>query len=966
MALMASREDNAKILEGQEAGTAMESAEERLIGDSSMPRSADEFARTRRITPMVRQYLELKKAHPDCVLFYRLGDFYECFFEDALTASKLLEITLTGRGKGRDRFPMAGIPHHAARSYIGRLVEAGHRVALCEQTEDASAAKGLVRREVVRIITPGMVVDDEMLDPRSEHLVCALAPRRPGEGWGLALLEISTGSFRVSFLPNDDVLADEVARVRPKEIVLPETVDEARSQYLTAVLPGIAITTREPGLFEHRRCKERLTHHFGVSTLAGFGVSDGPEGEIVVSAAGAVLSYASEANREAAVHVDRLEVYEPGKHLIVDTASRANLEVLETLHGGRRAGSLLGHVDRTVTAMGGRRLRSWLMRPLTDIGLIRRRQGSVAHLASKPSLAEDLHCALRQIVDIERIVGRLAFSQGTPRDMRGLQRSLAMVPVLKGLLSQVSPSPLENSPIGDSNKGNCPEAAAALEGCSKTEDGNASAPELLLELGRKLDPLSDLATLLDRALVDDPPATAREGGLIRRGYDPDLDELIHLATHGKDYLLRLEADEKSRTGVSSLKIRHNRVFGYYIEVTKANLHLVPDDYVRKQTTANAERFITPQLQEWERKILTAEEKRRALELRIFEEIRLRLLEDAGPLRAVADRIADIDCLLSLAKVAADLDWCCPHVDESRDLIIEDGRHPVVEAALRSEGGETYVPSDVTLESDKFLMIVTGPNMAGKSTVLRMAALVVLLAQSGSFVPARKARVGVCDRIFTRVGASDDLAGGRSTFMVEMTETAAILNQATRRSLVVLDEIGRGTSTFDGLSIAWSVAEDLHDRLGCKTMFATHYHELTDLAKERDGVVNYTVAVREWNERVVFLRRLVEGAANRSYGIQVARLAGLPRAVLDRASEVLANLESAELDEVGRPALARGGGNKGDAPGQLSLFAQRSSARHDEVESLLSGVEPDTLSPREALDLLYRLKALIDEDRKQSS
>ena len=903
-------------------------------GETKRPPSAEDFARAGRVTPMVRQYLGLKRANPDCLLLYRLGDFYECFFEDALVAAEVLEITLTGRGKGEDRFPMAGIPAHAGRSYIGRLVEAGHRVAICEQVEDAAEAKGLVQREVVQIVTPGMVVDDELLDPRSERMVAAISLDEK-DGGALAFLELSTGAFRATMLEEDSDLAEELVRASPRELIVSDRIPEGRMASLTRRLPGVAITTREPRSFDAREGRSRLERHLRVASLAGFGVPEKKEGDLVVGAAGAVLRYASEASSEAAIHIDRLEVYDPRSYLVLDSTTMANLEVLATFQGGRRKGSLLGYIDKTATAMGGRRLRAWLTRPLSKLSSIEKRQSSVACLVDSSLLSDELHRRLRGFVDIERLLGRLALGHGNGRDLRGLARSLLAVPELKSLLSNGTGSTDSADILGQTS----------------------SSSSFLSEMDSRLDPLSKLASELDRALVDDPPAALRDGGIIRPGYDAELDELVNLSTSGKDHLLEIEAKERKSTGIGSLKVRHNRVFGYYIEVTKPNLHLVPPRYTRKQTTANAERFVTPELQSWEEKVVTADEKRRVLELRLFERLRERVISSSGELGALAEAIADLDATLSLALRALESDWRPPELHSGKDLLIEDGRHPVVEAALRGSG-EAYVPSDVELNGERPLMIVTGPNMSGKSTVMRMAALVVILAHVGSFVPAKRARVGICDRVFTRVGASDDLAGGRSTFMVEMTESAAILNQATERSLVVLDEIGRGTSTFDGLSIAWAVAEDLHDRVRCRALFATHYHELTDLAKEREGVVNFTVAVREWNEEVVFLRRLIPGAANRSYGIQVARLAGLPGSVLDRASEVLANLESAELDDVGRPALAKAADSSAATEGQLSLFKTRSSSSHSELTALLERVDPDSLSPKEALELLYELKGLL--------
>ncbi len=881
-------------------------------------RTADDLRKTGRITPMLAQYLEVKQANADCLVLFRLGDFYECFFEDAVRASELLEITLTARGKGEDRFPMAGIPYHAAKAYLGRLVEAGLKVAVVEQVEDPAEAKGLVRREVTRILTPGMVLEADALDPRTERLVAALAL---GEAGGaVAFLDVSTGALRAAHLASDRGLGDELARAAPRELLFEGEAEGARVAGLAARVPAASLGRGDAEVFgDPRSARGHLLRHLHVDTLAGYGVPDGPEGDLVAVAVAAALRYAARTQKRDAVHADRLSVYHPGDHLVLDDATRANLEVLRSLADGKKQGSLLGIVDKTVTAMGGRRLARWLTWPLKDKQAIVARQDAVAALAEQAVLRDDLRDALREIADLERLVGRLALGQGSARDLKALARSLAVLPELKARLA------------------------------------DAGVAGRLAELATGLDGLPQLRARLDAALVDDPPPTITEGGMLRRGFDPDLDELIELSAHGKDWILRFETTERERTGIGSLKVRYNRVFGYYIEVTKSHLDKVPGDYVRRQTMKGAERYITDELKGYEGKVLSAEEKRKALEHRLFEDLRAEVVGHATSLRERADRVADLDALMALAKVAAEEGWCRPVVDESRELDIEEGRHPVVEAALKRGGAGPFVPCDVSVGGERFLLVITGPNMAGKSTVMRQTALIALLAHVGSFVPAKRARVGLCDRIFTRVGASDNLARGQSTFMVEMTETASILNGATDRSLVILDEIGRGTSTYDGVSIAWAVAEDLHDRVRCRTLFATHYHELTDLAKALAGVANYTVAVREWNGQVVFLRKLVAGAANRSYGIQVARLAGLPVGVLDRAAEVLANLESTELDALGRPALAK---HKGDAEGagQLSLFGGGKRGPSP-LDLAVDEVDPDGLTPREALEWLYKLKKL---------
>jgi DNA mismatch repair protein MutS len=854
-------------------------------------------------TPMMRQYLETKARYPDAILFFRLGDFYEMFFDDAQVAHDVLELTLTSRSKGDDRVPMAGVPFHAARGYVARLVERGYKVAICDQVEDPGPGKAIVRREVTRVITPGMVLDDELLDARADHFLAALAP-----GGGLALLDASTGEFRAAQVEDPQALARELARAAPREVIVPagsELAELARS-----ALPDAFVHEQDAAAFERRRAEVLLKKQLAVATLDAFGLSALPA---AVCAAGAALAYLEGTQLQgAAAHVDRLQVFHPEEHLVLDDATRANLELTRTLMGGKKKGSLLALVDRTATALGGRTLARWISYPLLDLGRISARHDAVEELAARGVLREELHAILRDLGDLERLLGRLALGAGTARDLRALALSLERLPALR----------------------------AQLAGCKAA---------LLAGLVPELEGLDELAALLAGAVVDEPPPTLREGGMFRKGFRPELDELLDISATGKDTIARLEAQERDRTGIGSLKVRYNRVFGYYIEVTKPNLHLVPRDYVRKQTTAGAERFVTPALQEHEEKVLTAEERRIELEKRLFEELRTEVTARATTIRRAAAAVGAADALLSGARVAVELGYVRPVVDDSRGIDIVEGRHPVVE---RSMPGEHFVPNDVSLDGeDRQILVITGPNMAGKSTVLRQTALIALLAQAGSFVPARRARIGRVDRIFCRVGASDNLARGQSTFMVEMVETASILHGATDRSLVVLDEIGRGTSTFDGLSIAWAVAEHLHDRVGARTLFATHYHELTELSRERPRVHNATIAVTEQNGKVVFLRRLVPGGASRSYGIEVARLAGLPAEVIRRAREILGNLEKNELDPEGRAVFAaKGRARRG--PDQLGLFA---APAPDPLAARLREVDVDRLTPIDALLLLRELK-----------
>jgi DNA mismatch repair protein MutS len=867
---------------------------------------------------MLRQYLEQKARYPDALLFFRLGDFYELFFDDAVQASEALQITLTARAKGDDKVPMCGVPHHAARGYVAKLLERGFKVAICDQVEEPGKS-ALVKREVTRVVTPGMVLDDQVLDPREAAYVGAVALAQEGGG-GVALLDASTGDLKVGEAASDERLADELRRAGVRELLLARgEAATARGQALVRAVAA-PLAERDPAEFE--RAEEKLRRRLGVSSLDGFGVGGLSRG---LAAAAAALAYLEDTQRAAPAHVDRVSRLATEEVLLLDEATRANLELERTLAGGKRKGSLLGLLDRSVTGLGGRRVVEWLRWPLLDPRRIGERLEAVEELVGSAVLREDLADALRPVADLERLLSRLALRQGNARDLRALASTLVALPRLAALL------------------------------------GGAGA-KLLRESAAGANGLDELAAHLDRAVAEEPPATLDEGGLVRRGFDAALDRVVAVAEDGKGVIVRLEAEERARTGIGSLKVRYNKVFGYYLEVTRPNLHLVPKEWERRQTTVGGERFVTPALKEFEEQVLGAEEQRFALERKLFEELREQAVAEGSRIRAAASAVATADALLALARVAAERSWSRPAVDSSEVLELEEARHPVVEAMLPPDSGG-FVPNDVRVasagegdEGPGQLHVITGPNMAGKSTVMRQTALAVLLAQMGSYVPAKRARVGLVDRIFTRVGASDDLARGRSTFMVEMTETAAIIHNATRRSLVILDEIGRGTSTFDGVSIAWAVAEHLHDAVGCRTLFATHYHELQDLARERPRVRNLTVAVREVGDQVVFLRRVVPGGASRSYGIEVAKLAGLPAEVLARAREILKNLEALEVDERGHAALARGGARRrGAAISQLGLFGAGAAAPSDPaVETLrreLGTLDLDALRPLDALNLL---------------
>ncbi|HEX6836196.1 MAG TPA: DNA mismatch repair protein MutS [Polyangia bacterium] len=871
----------------------------------------------------MRQYLEIKEAHPDCIVFFRLGDFYEMFFDDAVVVARSLDLTLTSRDKGKENpVPMCGVPHHAARHYLGKLVERGFKVAIAEQVEDPKVAKGIVKRQVVRVVTPGTIIDDEQLEPKAAHYLVALLAE--GGAVGLAHLDVTTGEFAATQLALRD-LVDELARLEPREIVHAHIDHDALAQLQTRIKTAWT-ELPAPGLYNAARAEAELVAALG-RELPRDDKGAPTLGPLALRAALAVVKYAAETQPAGALPLTQLVPYEPSQFLVLDEATRANLELFVTLIGGKKEGALVGVLDETKTSMGGRRLRRWLAAPLRDVAQIRRRHDAVEWLVEHAALRAELRLALSEIYDLERLAGRATLGVASPRDLVALARSLEKLPPVRALI--------HTSFAGD--------AAARL-----------AHPELL-ELPSTDEALCrDVAAEIARTLADDPPAQWREGGFIRRGFSRELDELSELSEGGKGKILEIEARERERTGISSLKVRYNRVFGYYLEITRSNLARVPSDYVRKQTLANAERFVTSELADYEAKILGADERRVALELEAFDRLRRRVADAARRILPLAELVARLDALAALAEVAHASAYVRPEVDGSLRLEIEDGRHPVVEK-LAAAG--RFVPNDTTLDPDDAqLMVITGPNMAGKSTVMRQTALIVVMAQLGSFVPARRARLGIVDRVFTRVGASDNLARGESTFMVEMRETAHILSHATRRSLVVLDEIGRGTSTYDGVSIAWAVAEHLHDRIGAKTMFATHYHELTALAETRPRVRNFSTAVKEFKEEIVFLHRLVAGGASRSYGIQVARLAGLDKSVIARAKQILGKLESG--DELGPHAVAESAQLSLLAPATTEPAAPRTAGSRSVVEQALADADLDGLSPREAHALLAELQARI--------
>ncbi len=885
-----------------------------------------------KITPMLRQYLEIKEQYKDAILFYRMGDFYEMFFDDAVTASRVLGITLTSRSSKDDanRVPMCGVPYHAVAGYLGKMIKAGYRVAICEQIEDPKQAKGIVRREVVRVVTPGVTTDEQILDEKSNCFVCSLAIQVSGRGRrtaGLGFLDVSTGNFRLSEVEltaeDDDRLIDEITRMEPAELLLAESAAEPLAPLtgtLATLLGGLCVTPRPDDTFEEGTARQVLTEHFRTTTLAGFGCDTMTA---AIRAAGALLAYIQETQKTDLGHIRKLTPLSSRDCLVIDETSRRNLELTETIIGGKRDGSLLSVLDLTCTPMGARLLRQWLLFPLQDRERIRARLGSVQDLLADPGLRRELREQLAAIYDLERLCSRLALGHGNARDMTSLKLSLARLPEIRTML-------------------------LAME------------PGLLRSLAEDLDELEDLHELIDRAIREDAPVTLREGNLIREGYNGELDELLHLLRDGRQLILELEQRERERTGMAKLKVGYNKVFGYYLEVSRAQAGEIPEDYIRKQTLVNAERFITPELKELENRISSASERRLELEYRLFSEIRNHIAARSRRLLDSAGRIARIDVLACLAEAAARYHYTRPEISEDDEITITEGRHPVIERSL--EAGR-FVPNDIHLDQrQQELLIITGPNMAGKSTVLRQTALIVLMAHIGSFVPAEAAEICIVDRIFTRVGAMDDLRRGQSTFMVEMNETANILNNATHRSLVILDEIGRGTSTYDGMAIARAVAEELADRdgRGIKTLFATHYHELTDLATRHPRICNYSIAVREWNDSIIFLHKLVAGATNRSYGIQVAGLAGVPPHVVARAHEILQEIEQGGLRSRDRfPAAGRDrkpARERHRQPCQLPLFQPPA----EPLRRLLQEVDPDNTTPRQALELLYQARALLDD------
>ncbi len=914
------------------------------------------MAKQDQLTPLLRQYQEIKRNHTDAILFFRMGDFYEMFFDDAVTASRILEITLTSRDKRNDNpIPMCGIPYHAVDSYLPKLIRSGHKVAICEQVEDPATAKGIVRREVIRVVSPGTVLDGNLLESSENNYIASVYPG--SDNSGLAFVDISTGDFYIAEidspgLTKDDrhpvrhpeiisgsqtfpiqeipkqvqygrgndgkdemesVFSSEISRIAPKELIVPQGLDCSR--FLNrSQLQTICINTLPAEMFEINRASSVFREH----------IRERPDDSVIIdrhspaiSAAGALLAYLSETQKTSLGNINNVKVWSHGQYMTVDDQVQRTLELVRSSQTGRRKGTLFHLLDKTMTPMGGRLLRQWILNPLMNSDEIVERQDAIEELRNNFTLRYKLRELLSNIHDMERIISRITLKAANARDLASLNQCLGIIPELKGLLS----------------------------GCSNFFISNAV---------NMINNTGEVRKLITDAIAESPPLSITDGGIIRDGFNPDLDKLREISREGKGWIAGLEAKERQRTGIDSIKIRYNRVFGYYIEVTKTKLHNVPQDYIRKQTLAGAERFITPELKEYEETVLGADVKIKRLEHQLFEEIRETAARDVGKIQGSARGIAGIDVIAALAEAAHSYNYVRPVVNHSLAVKIKDGRHPVIE---QMGLGERFVPNDIELDCEKNrLMILTGPNMAGKSTYMRQVAIIVLMAQTGSFVPASEARLGIVDRIFTRIGASDDISEGRSTFMVEMEETADILRYATHRSLILLDEIGRGTSTFDGISIAWASAEFINRKLKAKTLFATHYHELTELALTTEGIFNSHMVVREWNDEVIFLRKVMHGTADKSYGIQVARLAGIPAEVINRSKEVLANLEKEELDGSGMPKLAHSDKDKKKPASQTDIFNTPDETHP--VLSALRDIDIMNMTPIQALTKLDELKRKI--------
>ncbi|WP_330672540.1 DNA mismatch repair protein MutS [Coprococcus sp. AM11-30B] len=872
------------------------------------------------LTPMMKQYMQTKEEYKDCILFYRLGDFYEMFFDDALTASKELEITLTGKNCGlEERAPMCGIPYHAVDSYLNRLVSKGYKVAICEQVEDPKTAKGIVKREVIRVVTPGTNLDTQGLDEtKNNYIMCIVYM---ADRYGLSVADVTTGEYLVTELDSQTKLMDELYKFMPSEIVCNEAfymsgldLDDLKNRL------HMAIYSLEAWYFDDALCRETLQEHFKVASLEGIGLSDYECGMI---ASGALLKYLEETQKNSLSHMSRLTRYATGNYMVLDSATRRNLELVETLREKQKRGSLLWVLDKTKTAMGARTLRKYVEQPLIDKKSIVKRLDAVAELKDNAICREEIREYLNPVYDLERLVGKITYQSANPRDLIAFQSSLSMLPSVKCILKDME-------------------------------------SDLLKEIYEELDPLEELCDLVGRAIQEEPPLAMKEGGVIKDGYNEEVDRLRKAKSEGKNWLADLETKEREKTGIKNLRIRYNKVFGYYLEVTNSFKDLVPDYYTRKQTLANAERYIIPELKELEDTILGAEDKLCALEYELYCEVRNTIAAELTRIQRTAKAVAKLDVIASLALVAERNNYVRPKINEKGVIDIRDGRHPVVEKMIPND---MFIANDTYLDDKKQrISIITGPNMAGKSTYMRQAALIVLMAQLGSFVPASSANIGLVDRIFTRVGASDDLASGQSTFMVEMNEVANILRNATSKSLLILDEIGRGTSTFDGLSIAWAVVEYISNSklLGAKTLFATHYHELTELEGKISNVNNYCIAVKEKGDDIVFLRKIVKGGADKSYGIQVAKLAGVPDPVINRAKEIVEELVTADITGKVKDIAVQGSETKKKTQKKLdevdlTQFSLFDTVKDDDVLNELKELDISHMTPMDAMNKLYQLQ-----------
>jgi DNA mismatch repair protein MutS len=868
-----------------------------------------------KLTPAMKQFARFKQKYPDCILFFRMGDFYETFYDDAKTCSRVCGLTLTSRSKGSNPIPLAGVPYHAVDGYLKKMIQAGYRVAVCEQVEDPKTAKGVVKRDVVRVVTPGTLTDDMLLDAKEDNFLCAVGLGTKHQA-AISWVDISTGHFFVQDLPEEKLL-DELLRLSPAECLLPDRrgeLFETETRKLATDVEQLTrsiVTERPAWYFDPYQARQRLLKHFGTATLEGFGISDGEDG--LIPPAGAIIEYLNETQKTTLGHIQSLKKINRKKFLQIDPATLRSLEVLRTIRTETQKGSLLECLDETLTGMGARKFRSWLCMPLCDLSSIESRQDAVEELKETDTKLADIRKILSALSDPERIAARISTFRASPRDLVALAVTLRRIPKLREVLEQLS-------------------------------------TDLLVQLAGRCDSMDELADLLEAAIEPHCPSHFRDGGVIRAGFSEELDRLRSISKDGQSWLRNYQKQQIERTGLGNLRIGFNKVFGYYIEVSRSAADKVPADYVRKQTIKNAERYITDELKEYETQALSADEKALELEQQLFEEVRRQSAQYVSRLQALADTIAQCDCLTALAYLAKRRGYIRPKMTDTGQLLINEGKHPVVAEMLGAE----FVPNDIEMgEKAGDVILVTGPNMSGKSTYIRQVALLVLMAQTGSFIPAKDAELGLVDRIFTRVGASDELVRGQSTFMVEMTETANIINNATEKSLVILDEVGRGTSTYDGLSLAWAITEHIATKIKCRTLFATHYHELTELAELFTNIKNCNVAVREWMDEVVFLHKILPGGTDKSYGIHVAKLAGVPKSILERSKEILEELESTFQKEATGEHLSR---HKTKEPDKDSLFVQK----HKSVLEKLASTDVNNLTPIEAINLLNQIKNEIEE------